>query len=126
MARVSAEDSAMPKLSPLPLYRTRRRWTEREARAALAALDASRLPTRAFATREGIDIQRLYSWRRKLEASPSREVVAPPAFVELRPASPERVEIVLRSGIVLRVSESIDGPAIRRLVDALDPSRSPC
>ncbi len=43
----------MPKLPPLPLYRTRRRWTEKEAREALAALAASRLSTRAFATREG-------------------------------------------------------------------------
>ena len=116
----------MPKQSPLPLYRTRPRWTEQEARAALAALAASRLSTRAFAAREAIDIQRLYSWRRKLAASPSREVVASPAFVELRPPSLERVEVVLRSGIVLRVSESIDGAAIRRLVEALEPSRSPC
>lgn len=116
----------MPKLPPLPLYRTRRRWTEKEAREALAALAASRLSTRAFATREGIDFQRLYSWRRKLGVSSEREVVTPPAFVELRPASPERVEIVLRSGIVLRVSESIDGDAIRRLVGALEPSRPSC
>lgn len=116
----------MPKLSPLPSYRTRRRWTEKEARAALAALAESRLSTRAFAAREGIDVQRLHSWRRKFEASPSPEVVAPPAFVELRPASPERVEVVLRSGIILRVSESIEGATVRRLVDALDPSRSPC
>ena len=116
----------MPKL--IPLYRPRLRWTEKEARAALAALATSRLSTRAFAAREGIDIQRLYSWRRKLEASPpSGEVVvpaAPPAFVELRPAVPERVEVVLRSGVVLRVSESIDGETVRRLVDALEPSRS--
>ena len=85
----------------LPMYRTRRRWTEKEARAALAALAASRLSTRAFAAREGIDPQRLYCWRRKLGPSGSREVVAPvaaPAFVELRPAVPERVEVVLRSG----------------------------
>ena len=116
----------MPKLSSHPSYRTRRRWTEKEARAALAALAASRLSLRAFAKREGIDAQRLYSWRRKLAASPEREVVTPPAFVELRPASPERIEVVLGSGIVLRVSESIDGAAIRRLVDALQPSRSPC
>lgn len=37
----------MPKLSPLPLYRTRRRWTEKEARAALAALAVSRLCNRS-------------------------------------------------------------------------------
>jgi hypothetical protein len=119
----------MPKQLPLPSYRTRRRWTEKEARAALTALSASRLSTRAFAAREGIDIQRLYSWRRKLEATPSRETVAPPeapAFVELRPAAPERIEVVLRCGVILRVSESIDGTAVRRLVDALEPSRSPC
>jgi transposase-like protein len=129
MARVWAEDSAMPKPSPIPSYRTRRRWTEKEARAALAALAASRLTRRAFAAREGIDVQRLYSWRRKLAASPSRETVAPPTgpvFVELRPAAPERIEVVLRCGVVLRVSESTDGTAVRRLVDALEPSGSSC
>jgi hypothetical protein len=44
--------------------------------------------------------------------------------VEVVPRAAERVEIALRSGHVLRVSESIDTEALRRLVEALEPSSS--
>ena len=47
-----------------------------------------------------------------------------PTFVEVVPRAIERVEIVLPSGVVLRVAESIDAAALRRIVDALDAS--PC
>ena len=106
----------MPKSPPMS-FRTRRRWTAVEARAALAALASSGLSQIAFAAREGLDPQRLGVWRRKLRD-------AAPAFVEVRPRAIERVEIVLPSGLVLRVAESIDAGALRRLVDAL--TESPC
>lgn len=121
MAPVGAEDTpAMPK--PKPSYSTIRRWTEKEARAALSALAASRLSIRAFAAREGLDHQRLYCWQRKLAVPVAREAAPPPTFVELRPSVPERVEIVLRCGIVLRVRETIDASALRHLVETLEPS----
>jgi transposase-like protein len=109
----------MPK--SLSSYATRRRWTVIEARAALAALAASGLSMAAFAAREGIDMERLRRWRRKLEKLP-----AAPAqkFVEIRSHEPESIEIVLRSGRVLRVTESVDPMALVRLVDALE--RSSC
>jgi hypothetical protein len=119
----------MPQSPPVASYLTRRRWTEAEARAALAALDASGLRPSAFATREGLDVQRLQSWRRKLGAKPKTRPApaSRPAFVEVRPRSSEPIEIVLRSGRVLRVPESIDSAVLRRLVDALDePPSSPC
>jgi len=85
----------MPKSpSPAP-YSSRRRWTVVEARAALTALGVSGLSLIAFAAREGLDPQRLRSWRNKLG------VAAPPAFVEVRPRADDRVEIVLRSGVVV-------------------------
>ena len=106
----------MPKSSPTPpvSYKTRRRWTPIEARAALSALAASGLSQSAFAAREGLDPQRLRGWRHKLGES------FPPAFVEVCPRAAERVEIVLPSGLVLRVAESIDAVALRRLIGALE------
>lgn len=114
----------MPKSPPPPSasYKTRRRWTTVEARAALAALASSGLSQSAFAAREGLDTQRLRAWRQKLGV-----VIAPalPSFVEVRARAAERVEVVLPSGVTLRVAESIDASLLRQLVDALDRT-SPC
>jgi transposase-like protein len=109
----------MPKTRVLPAaYSTGRRWTDDDARTVLVAQAASGLSVSAFAAREGIDPQRLYSWRRRVEAGP---VAAPPAFIEVRHAAErERVEIVLRSGRVVRVAESIDADALRRLIAAIE------
>jgi hypothetical protein len=100
-------------------YRTSRRWTEREARAALSALASSGLSQSAFAAREGLDVQRLRLWRRKLGESSA------PRFIEVRPRAIERVEVVLRSGLLLRVPESMEPSVVRCWVDALDDV-SPC
>jgi hypothetical protein len=81
------------------------------------------MSVRAFAARKGLDRQRFYVWQRKL-AAPTRERAVGPAFVELRPSAPELVEVVLRSGVVLRVRETIDGELLRQIVEALE--RPPC
>lgn len=110
----------MPKVQPLPSsYSTMQRWTEDDARTVLAAQDASGLSVPAFAAREGLDPQRLYFWRRRLGNSAMTSEA--PTFIEVRPAAGrELVEIALRSGHVIRVAESIDAGALRRLVDALE------
>ena len=114
----------MPKSPPAPpiSYKTRRRWTVLEARAVLAALASSGLSQNAFAAREGLDTQRLSVWRRKLRVAIT---APPPSFVEVQRRAAERVDVVLPSGLTLRVAESIDASLLRRLVDALDPT-SPC
>jgi transposase len=120
---MSAEVSAMPKSSPTRSYCTSRRWTEEEARAALAALAASGLSIREFASREGLDTQRLYTWRRKLGRSVAVATMPtppPPAFVELGAGRPERIDVLLRSGRRLRCAEEISSDTLRRLVDALE------
>lgn len=115
-----AEDRRMPKARSLPAsYSTSRRWTDADARTVLAAQDASGLSVAAFAAREGIDTQRLYSWRRRLDRPV--DAARAPSFIEVRPAGgSELVEVVLRSGHVLRVANSIDPSTLRRLVDALE------
>lgn len=105
--------------SPSPAaYTNRRRWAVVEARAVLSSLASSGLSLSAFAKREGLDPQRLRAWQRKLGA----DIPSSTAFIEVRSRVAERIEVVLRSGVVLRVVESIDTTALRRLVDALDRS----
>jgi transposase-like protein len=114
-------------------YRSRRRWTPEDAKTALAALSESGLSIRAFAAREGLSAQRLFRWRRCLgEDAPSSL-----SFEELIPAAApassaggatseerERLEIVLRSGVVVRVPESFTASALSRLLDVLSGQRS--
>ncbi len=104
---------------PTP-YLNCRRWTTEDARAALAAWDASGMSMSAFAQREGLEVQRLYRWRRQLADVPAAPRTA--EFVELRPRGleRERVEVILRTGRMLRVSETIDPSLLARLADALE------
>jgi transposase-like protein len=110
----------MPKSRKLALHAGTPRWTPAQAEAVLSALDNSGLSLRTFAQREGVDEQRLYFWRRRLGRT-GRTGPAP-TFVEVAPAprSLGHVEIVLRSGRVLRAAEAIDSLVLRRLVDALE------
>jgi transposase-like protein len=108
---------------PPPLPFNRPRWTEREARAALAALERSRKPISVFAAEHGLDPQRLYSWRRRLggaEPTTFRElIVRPPAAASLSPSAGAAFEIVLGSGVVVRVPESFDAAGLERLLEVL-------
>lgn len=110
----------MPKPSTL-LFATRRRWTEEDARATLAAFAQSGLSMRAFAMKAGIKLQRLARWHRQMrsEAITARESVS---FVEVRPRDVERarIEVVLPSGCVVRCAEEISASALRRVVGALE------
>jgi transposase-like protein len=117
----------MPRRLAAAPYVLRRRWTVTDARSALAALAASGLSPRAFARREGLEVQRLYRWRRQLSGEPGGPAVCVPAspvpeLIEIRARRAEPVEIVLKSGIVLRVSETIEACALVRLVSALEQS----
>lgn len=104
----------MPK-PVMPIWRAQLRWSAREARAALAALDASGLSIATFAKREGLVPERLYNWRRKLGES-----VAPTAdFVEVRAKTSGRVEVLFPSGVTLRAAETIEPAVLARLVAAL-------
>lgn len=103
------------------------RWTVADARAALVELAASKLSVSAFALREGLNKKRLYCWRRRLaaESKPAGILAtAPtrtPSLIEIRPNArrAEPVEIVLASGVTLRVSETVDPSALARLISVL-------
>jgi transposase-like protein len=78
---------------------------------------------REFAERHGLDAQRLYRWRAQL-ASPG----SPPAppFVEIKRSSSSAIEVVLRSGHVVRVQEGFGEDAFRRVVAVLEAADTPC
>lgn len=111
----------MPKLSASS-YRDALRWTPAQAHAALDAQARSGLSLREFARREGLDVQRLDRWRRRLKAATGQ---TRPTFVEVSPRPAAVVEVVLLCGRVLRVGESIEAAVLRRLVEVLDDV-APC
>jgi transposase len=111
----------MPPKAPSSPF-DRRRWTEQDARNALAALRRSGKPVSVFATEQGLDPQRLYSWRRRLGKA------EPTTFQELivRPSPRISVingdapfEVALPSGVVVRVPASFDAAALERLLGVL-------
>lgn len=105
----------MPRKRPL-------RWSVADARTALKELAASGLSVHAFARREGLDEERIYRWRRRFAAErTSHGGAATPAIIELRPPlrRAEPIEIVLASGVTVRVAETVDPSALGRIVAAL-------
>jgi transposase-like protein len=102
-----------------------RPWKVADARAVLNELAASALSVSAFARREGLDDDRLYRWRRRFAGERKTRGVAAlastPALIEIHPRPPraEPVEIVLASGVTLRVAETIDPSALARLITVL-------
>ncbi len=86
----------------------RRRWSAEEARAVLKRLDASGLSVREFAARHGLDAQRLYRWRAQLAMAGSPAA----AFIEIKPPASTAIEVVLRSGHVIRVGDGFGEEAL--------------
>ncbi len=110
----------------MPRRKRRRRWTPAEAHSVLNALTTSGLSPRSFAEREGLDVARLYRWRRRLGGGSRRRAAtaAPtPEVIEIRPRRAEAIEVVLVSGVVLRVSEAIDPSVLAEIVVALERAR---
>ena len=111
----------MPKpVVAAPLSPRRRRWKIADARSALARLAASGLSLGEFARREGLETQRLRRWQRRLGRETRPAAVPPAELIEIRPRRPEPVEIVLRSGVIVRVAETIDPATVARLVATLE------
>ena len=121
----------MRKTDTQKTYLSSVRWTEAEAQEALADLERSGVGLRAFAAGAGLDPQRLIRWQRQLAAAKA------PAFEEVghrgvalvvRAAPPERdaapLELVLRSGRVVRVPASFDANALRRLMEIAEEMSS--
>ena len=102
-----------------------KRWTAAEAQQVLAELERSGLSDRAFARQKGLDSQRLWWWRRRLEQTRQDEAVA---FVEVKPTAVMSVphetvdvlEVRLLNGRVVMVPTVIEPEVLVRLLDAIE------
>jgi hypothetical protein len=95
-------------------------WTEVEARAALTAWKKSGLSVERFARDRGLVPQRLYWWKKKLEARASSTAIEllPVRVAEVKRGEP--VLVLLRSGHMLKVSRGFDEEALARVVAVLE------
>jgi len=98
-------------------------WRERVTR-----FQTSGLSVRDFCRGEGLSEPSFYSWRRTItERDAARAAPNTPAFIPLHvrpdPASPA-LELVLRSGYVLRIPPGCDPEHLRAVVAALEAA--PC
>jgi hypothetical protein len=98
------------------------RWTEREARAALAELASTGESELAFARQRGISRQRLRYWRERLDGGGGQ-----PAFVAVAMPAAARTAatIAIRSGEVeVCVREDLDVEQVARLVVAISRAKA--
>jgi len=106
----------------------RSRWTEGDAREALAALGRSGKSISVFAAEHGLDPQRVYLWRRRLsgaERTTFQElIVRPPARRSAADTEGTPFELVLASGEVVRVPPSFDSAPLGRLLEVLAQVRA--
>jgi hypothetical protein len=96
---------------------TRQLWAER-----LARFSAAEQSVTAFCAAEGVSVNSFFYWKRQLAAPAAPD--AGPLFLPVRitPAAP--VEIVLPSGVLLRLAPGCDLAFVRSLIDAL--AGAPC
>ena len=106
----------------------RRRWSDGEKLAILAAVGVNGATVTEVAQRHEITRSQIYGWRRDLKGKRLLPTVAPVRFVSVTSGSPDPdtqedlsgpesiVEIVLRGGRLLRVPSDLDGVALARLI----------
>jgi transposase-like protein len=123
--RAQAEQ-AMPAWEP----RRGKRWSRSDGEAMVEAFEGSGMSVAEFARRHGLVDQRVHWWLTRRRRRNKGIAFAPVRLVDSRRgpvpssvgAAPSqgRVEIVLRTGWVIRVDSEFDGETLRRVVQALD------
>ena len=103
----------------------RQRHDERYWRERVENWDASGLSAGEFATREGLRPERLFFWKRRLRAS-SAIAVAGVSFAKIsvqrkiaEAVVAEPLEVLTRSGHIIRVRPRFDEGTLLRLVSVL-------
>jgi hypothetical protein len=107
--------SSRPGRQPDPA--SSRRWQRR-----LHRFRDSGLTVTAFCEREGISAASFYAWRRRLQADQTPPDADPPHLVPVRvviPSASAPVELVLLTGLVLRLPPETDLDWLRRLLPLL-------
>jgi hypothetical protein len=101
---------------------TRQCWQQR-----LQRFHTSGLSVLDFCACEGISTASFYAWKRRLQTHAVPPVPEEPRFVPIRVRSAPSgapVELVLCSGVILRLPPDTDLPWLRQLLDLLRDS--PC
>lgn len=98
------------------LMPARRRWRQEDARRVLDHLESSGLSMGEFAAKEKLNTLRLRRWQTRLGAAGP----VAPAFVEIKSTSGAMIEVVLRSGYVVRIPDGFDEDTFRRLAAVLE------
>ena len=96
---------------------TRQLWQQR-----LERFRDGGLTTSAFCDREGISPASFYAWRRRLRADTVPNTADEPRLVPVRLVTPPPsapVELLLPSGVVVRLSPDIDPAWLRQLLPLL-------
>jgi len=102
-------------------HETREKWATRVARWRSGGLTAGE-----FARREGVNESTLRWWSSRLRVAErdAGAVVSPLTFVELTAAAhSEPIEVILVSGVRLRLPPDFDAPAVERLLGVLERRR---
>ena len=108
--RRSASRGLVPFLMP-----ARQRWRAEDAAGVLERLESSGLSVREFAARKGLNALRLHRWRARL----GHRGPGATSFVEIKAAA-AAIEVVMRSGHIVRVHDGLADDTLRRLLALLD------
>jgi transposase-like protein len=103
------------------MTRKRRRNPQREQfwRQTLAAWQKSGQSIRAFCAERGLSEASFFAWRRTLRRSDRQPTVTQPTLVPLRVIADAVLEVVLPTGVVVRVPPGADTAVVAALVAAL-------
>jgi hypothetical protein len=103
------------------MSRRRRRNPQREQfwRDAVAAWKESGQSVRVFCAGRGLHESSFYGWRRAFGKPDRLRPVALPTLVPLRVVADAVLEVVLPTGLVVRVPSGADAVAVSKLIAAL-------
>ncbi len=118
MSELAAAPTEVP-CSPRSPDAARQAWAERLARFASAGLTAAQ-----FCAAEGVSVAAFYQWKRRLGSAalptPLPDVPASPRLLSVHLANPTpAIELVLPSGVVLRLGPGVDEASLRSLLRLL-------
>jgi hypothetical protein len=103
------------------MFRSTRRRSKAESfwRELIDRWKASGQSVAAFCAAHRVSQATFYTWRKRLTAPHSRTVAPSPTFATVRVIPDPTAEVILPSGLVVRVPAAADPAAVARLVAAL-------
>ena len=97
------------------MARVKKEETEQKWRAQLESWEASGLSLRAFASREGININTLWAWKKRLRGTSRAMPKFAPLSVTTKAESTAPLELVIGESVVVRVGADFDEATLTRL-----------